>query len=932
MENTIDLLPHTIEVEEIAKSYNSDVSAGLTQNQVNNNLAKYGPNKLSSKKQKSIFRIFLEQYKDILMIVLLVSATISLLVGIFPADGVNWGAELLKIEGWENFILIVSVTIINSILGTVQVVKSRKSLEGLKKLSQAKSKVIRDGISKSLDSTDLVVGDLIIIEAGDIVPADARLISANNLRVNESSLTGESVPIFKVVDVINENEIPLGDRLNMVFSGCLVTSGRAMALVTSVGVGSEIGKINKLLNETDEQKTPLQVNLDKLAKVLMWVILGVTLLLFVLNISKLAFLPEVNLETGLKVFTDTLNFSIALAVAVIPEALSSIVTIVLSVATKKMSKKNAIIKELKAVEGLGSVSVICSDKTGTLTQNKMTVTDYFINNETHREFHEKVSNLEHRKLIEFSVLCSDAKINEEHVIGDPTEIALVQYLHDANIDSNELHQNSSRISELPFDSDRMMMSTLVQYNNKNIMLTKGAIDAILPKVTKIEINGKIENISKEQLEEIQNANKNYSDEGKRVLTFCYKEIKTSNISHDDENDFIFIGLIAMIDPPRPEVIQAVKECYISGIKVVMITGDHEGTAKAIGKEIGIFNPEYDWAMSGLDLSRSTDVELSANIERYTIYSRVSPEDKIKIVRAWQSKDKIISMTGDGVNDAPALKQANIGVAMGITGTEVSKDAASIILSDDNFATIITAVKFGRSIYNNIKGAIRFLLTGNIATIFVATIVTIFSLALQITISPFTAIQLLFLNLLTDSWPAISIGLEKYRKDVIYEKPRNSKEFFLNKKFTMDILWESCVMAIIVLATFFLVFYTANGNDNTHNFKLASGMAFMALSFCRFFHGFNCKSEKPILFTKEFFDNKYLLYSLLLGMALMSLVFYTPGVINLMFSFESFSYMAEYMIWVAFGFGALTVPLIQGIKYLQKSRVIKTTETTININN
>ncbi|MGL4951738.1 MAG: cation-translocating P-type ATPase, partial [Mycoplasma sp.] len=714
MENNIVF--HTKEIDTIQKELVTDIKIGLSDKQVTSNLEKYGPNRLTSKKEKNIARIFFDQYKDILMIVLLVSALISVIVGIFPMDGVNWGLSLTEVSGWENFILITSVTIINAILGTVQVVKSRKSMDGLKKLSQPKSKVIRNGISQILETTDLVVGDLIIVEAGDFVPADARLVSANNLKVNESSLTGESDSVFKNIDTLKEKLLPIGDRFNMIFSGCLVTNGRGMAIVTSVGTNSEIGKINSLLNETEEQKTPLQVNLDKLAKVLMIAVLIITLVLFVLNISKLAFLDVVDLQSGLKIFTETLNFSIALAVAVIPEALSSIVTIVLSISTKKMAQKNAIIKELKAVEGLGSVSVICSDKTGTLTQNKMTVTDYYINNAPYELAIENSNDDSHSKLLQYAVLSSDAKIDKEHVIGDPTEIALVQSLHDWNINSNELHDKYPRVHELPFDSERMMMSTLIKHDTHNIMLTKGAIDSILPKITKILINGETRDISDEDINLINEANINFSSKGKRVLTFCYKHIDNNEIFHEDENDLIFVGLIAMIDPPRPEVLEAIKECYISGIRVVMITGDHDRTAKAIGEQIGIFNPETDWAMSGLDLSKTTDLELSANVERYSIYSRVSPEDKIKIVRAWQSKDKIISMTGDGVNDAPALKQANIGVAMGITGTEVSKDAASIILADDNFATIITAVKFGRSIYNNIKGAIRFLLTGNIATV------------------------------------------------------------------------------------------------------------------------------------------------------------------------------------------------------------------------
>lgn len=926
-------VPYVEKVENIANEYHSNLENGLTTQEVSINRDKYGPNKLSSKKEKSWFVIFLEQYKDVLMILLLCSALISLIVEIFPNKKYGWGESLLHVEAWENFILIVGVTMINAILGTVQIIKSQKSLNSLKSLSQPKSKVIRNGQSQVIDTSDIVVGDIVILEAGDLIPADGRLIEAASLKINESSLTGESETILKNINILTDENLGIGDRLNMVHSGCLVTYGRGKAIITAVGAHTEIGKINTLLNETVEQKTPLQNNLDKLAKVLMYVVIVMSVILLAINLSKLAFLDTLNYETVLPIFSDSLNFSIALAVAAIPEALSSIVTIVLSISTKKMAKQNAIVKNLKSVEGLGSVSVVCSDKTGTLTQNKMTITNFYINEKSYdaKDFDNK--NQSHVNLVNFSSLCCDAKVSEDKATGDPTEIAIIDYLIKNGTKQESLDKKFKRISELPFDSERMMMSIETTMDNKNIMITKGAIDNLLDLSSKIIIDGKVRPMTKQDLAKIKEANKEFSSNGKRVLCICYKEVNTNKIQFSDEKDLIFIGLLAMIDPPRPEVIQAIKECHTSGIRVVMITGDHEQTAVAIGKEIGIFH-ENDWSMSGRELTQTSEEKLTANVAKYSVYARVSPEDKIKIVRAWQSHNMIVSMTGDGVNDAPALKQADIGVAMGITGTEVSKDAASMILTDDNFATIVTAIKSGRSVYNNIKSAIKFLLSGNFATVIISVILTLISLSMQLLITPFTAIQLLFLNLLTDSWPAISLGLEKYRNNVIYEKPRMANEFFLNKEFCFKILHEALIMSVIVMVAFAIAFTMTNApsylsTEAALTFKFENGctIAFITLSFCRFFHGFNCKSEKPSLFTKEFYDNWFLFGSVILGIGLLSIIYYVDPIYNIMFEPSNLSDLSDiqiprdqmvflnYGIWISFGFGLSIIPLVQLYKWI-----------------
>ncbi|MGL5377714.1 MAG: cation-translocating P-type ATPase, partial [Cetobacterium sp.] len=668
--------------------YFNVTEAGLKKVDLEKVREEYGLNSLKSKPKKNGFIIFLEQFKDFLVVILLAAAIISFVSG-----------------NKESTIVILAVLIMNAILGTVQHLKAEKSLESLKKMSSPKAKVIRDGQKQEIDSTQLLPGDIVLIEAGDIVPSDARILEAHSLMVNESSLTGESESVEKITTVIDDENLTVGDQKNMIFSGSLVTYGRAKAIVTSIGMKTELGKIASLLDETEDAATPLQRSLEKFGKKLSIAIIILCILIFFMNLSR-----------GVNTL-DSLMFAVALAVAAIPEALGSIVTIVLAIGTQKMAKENAIIKKLHSVESLGCVSVICSDKTGTLTQNKMTVKKLYVDGKVIDEDRiDKTSNLE-MQLLKGAILCNDAVNINGQEIGDATEIALVNIGHKYNLVENELRKSYKRLKELPFDSDRKMMSTLNEIDDKKYLITKGAPDIIVDKAKYIlRENGVVEEITPSDIENVKNMNIKFAESGLRVLAFAQREIsEVKELEFSDENDFVFIGLISMIDPPRAESKMAVQDCIKAGIKPVMITGDYKITAKAIAKEIGIYK-DGDETLNGSEVEEMTDAELMKHVERISVYARVSPEHKIRIVSAWQKLGKICAMTGDGVNDAPALKKADIGIAMGITGTEVSKDAASMILTDDNFSTIVKSVVTGRNLYANIKNSIRFLLSGNTAGI------------------------------------------------------------------------------------------------------------------------------------------------------------------------------------------------------------------------
>ena len=812
---------------------------GLSSDNAKELLEKNGKNVLQESKKKSVLHVFLSQFADLLVIILIVAAIISIFSG-----------------NLESTIVIFAVIILNAILGTVQHVKAEKSLESLKSLSSPSAKVIRDGVKIEIDSTDVVEGDIVVLEAGDLIVADGRIINNYSLQVNESSLTGESTNVDKNDEVIS-GEVPLADRTNMVFSGSLVTYGRALVAVTSTGMNTEIGKIASLMNAAKEKKTPLQVSLDKFSKMLATVIIIICVVVFGLNLWQNFSLEPVGLNQD-KIL-NALMFAVALAVAAIPEALGSIVTIVQAMGTQKMARENAVIKDLKAVESLGCVSVICSDKTGTLTQNKMTVQKIYINGESIREDQLDLNIESHRHLLYDMVLNNDSSIVDGKGIGDPTEYALLETFRNIGLDENLMRNGLSRIEEVPFDSDRKMMSTKYKMHGVYHILTKGALDVILDRCINIATKDGVRPITDEDKSLILEQNKKYSEEGLRVLTFAYKESDEA-LSVDTEYDYTFIGLVSMIDPPREESKQAVADAIRAGIKPVMITGDHKITATAIAKQIGIFH-DGDIAVTGLELDAMSDEELEEKIEKISVYARVSPENKIRIVDAWQKKGHIVSMTGDGVNDAPALKKADIGVAMGITGTEVSKDAASMILQDDNFATIIKAVANGRNVFRNIKNAVQFLLSGNMAGIFAVLYTSIMALP-----QPFEAVHLLFINLLTDSLPAIAIGMEKPEKDLLSQKPRDPKTGIMTKDFVALMFGQGALIAAVTLVAFYLGYQV--------NAATASTMAFATLTLARLFHGFNCRSRHSI-FKLGFTSNLYSVAAFFVGVFLLSFVLFVP---------------------------------------------------------
>lgn len=865
--------------EELIKELGANEKQGLTNKVAQEKLAQVGPNALIEGKKKSILEVFLEQFKDLMVIILIVAAVISAFTG-----------------NLESTAVIIVVLILNAILGTVQHVKAEKSLEALKSLSAPAAKVLRDGKKQEIAAKDVVPGDILLLEAGDLVTADGRILDNFSLQVNESSLTGESTNIDKL-DTTFDKEVPLGDRVNMVYSSSLVTYGRANVLVTATGMDTEIGKIATLMNETKERRTPLQVSLDQFSSRLATAILIFCALILGLQMWR-----------G-QPLLDALLFAVALAVAAIPEALSSIVTIVQAMGTQKMAKEHAIIKNLAAVESLGSVSVICSDKTGTLTQNKMTVEDIYIGGEVLKPEELNLSNQLHRYLLYDVVLNNDASLSDGKKIGDPTESALLEmYRKVPGIDlgngklglsESELRNHLDRLEEVPFDSDRKLMSTKHLIHTVPTIFVKGAIDVLLKRCINIRFGDEVRPLTEQDRKNILAQNNHFSENGLRVLAFAYKE-SDEELSADTEKDLTFIGLVSEMDPPREESVAAVARAKEAGIRTVMITGDHKVTAVAIAKKIGIFN-DGDIALTGLELDALSDEELDQEIEKVAVFARVSPENKIRIVNAWQRKDHIVSMTGDGVNDAPALKKADVGVAMGITGTEVSKDAASMILTDDNFATIIKAVANGRTVYENIKNAIGYLLSGNLSAIITVLFASIAGLPV-----PFVAVQLLFINLVTDSLPALAIGMEPGNPDILKRKPRDPKASLLDKPFVTQISTQGFLISLSVIAAFLIGLKDSPA--------IACTMAFSTLTFARLLHGFNCRSQHSI-FKIGIKNNWYSLAAFALGTALLALILFVPTLHGL-FAVQPLSGQE---VWLIVILAIIPTVLIQLVKVIRENR-------------
>ena len=853
-------------VEETLSTVKTNVELGLSSEEVKKRQEENGYNELKAKKKKTLFQKFINQFKDFMIIVLIIAAIISGVIGVSEGEGIT------------DTIIILMVVVINAIIGVIQENKAEKSLEALQKLSDHVSKVIRDGKLIVVPARELVVGDIVVLDTGDYVPADLRIIEAINLKSQESALTGESVPVEKKSDSIEDKEVALGDRINMLFSSSLITYGRGKGVVVETGMNTEVGKIAKIIDSTDETVTPLQEKLNKLGKTLGIAALIICVIIFIVG--------TIYGKEPIHMFMT----AVSLAVAAIPEGLAAVSTIVLAIGVQRMVKRNAIVKKLPAVETLGSATVICSDKTGTLTQNKMTVEKIFYNYKTLNV--EDIKNIDEdlEKLIYVSMLCNDTKVGKDNELtGDPTETALVDMGIKLNSDIDKIFR-IQRLSEIPFDSDRKLMTTVNKIENKYFVYTKGGVDELLQKCTKYLDNTEIKSDLENYKEKIYNANENMAKNALRVLAMGYKVLEhepTKEDLEELESNLIYIGMVGMIDPPRPEAKLAVEKCKTAGIKTVMITGDHKITAIAIAKSLGILEDDSE-AITGSELEKMTDDELTKNIRKYSVYARVAPEHKVRIVKAWQANGEIVAMTGDGVNDAPALKNADIGCAMGIVGTDVAKEAADVILTDDNFATVVSAVEEGRRIYDNILKAIHFLLSSNVGEIivlFIAILITPlladwFGITDISGLEPLLPIHILWINLVTDSLPALALAVDPAAKNIMNRKPLKNKKGIFTKGMVWRITYQGIMVGLLTLAAFIIGLATPGVEDEHLKIQIGQTMAFCVLALSELVHVFNIRDNKNSIFKTKVFNNSKLLLAILASASLMFIVLLVPSLRNI----------------------------------------------------
>ncbi len=875
-----EMLFHTFDEKTTLENLNSS-SEGITEEDAVKRIGIYGKNELIEGKKKTVLEMFLEQFKNVMVIVLLIAAVISGLTH----------------ELTDSFI-ILAVVIINAVLGVVQENKAEKALSALKKMSSPYAKIKRNGDIKQIKSEDLVPGDIVLLEAGDYVPADMRLLQSASLKIDEAALTGESVPVEKFIEEIDKLDIVIGDRKNMAYSGSSVTYGRGLGIVTATGMSTEVGKIASHISKHEAQQTPLQKKLGEMTKYLTIGIIAVSIIIFL---------------TGILQGRDYLEMfltAISLAVAAIPEGLPAVITIVLAIGVQKMSKRNAIIRKLSAVETLGSTEIICSDKTGTLTQNKMTVKEAYINGETKKAEDLTADDSSVAMFVHSLVLCNDSKVTRVDkkstvsFMGDPTETALASFALSKGFQKDQLDKLIPRKSEIPFDSERKLMTTINEMNEKLRVLTKGAPDVLLDRCTSILLNGKVEPLTRKHLDNITNANKSMASKALRVLGVAFKdidEIPETLASERIEADLVFVGLVGMIDPPRPEAKEAVRICSEAGIRPIMITGDHRDTATAIAKELNIIKDESE-VITGSELNAISDEDFELQIAKYSVYARVSPEHKVRIVKAWKKRGKVVAMTGDGVNDAPALKAADIGIGMGISGTDVAKGVSNMVLSDDNFATIVIAVEEGRKIYSNIRKTIQFLLSSNLGEIITLFIGTMLSWTVLL------PIHILWVNLVTDTLPALALGMEKTEKDIMKQKPRRSNSSFFSEGIGISILYQGIFKGLITLTTYYIGF-------RLYSHEIAVTMTFATLGLIQLTHSLNVRSNTKSLFKLGLFSNLYLVGAIAIAAILQLIVIIVPY-FNEIFKVKHLN-LEQWLIVITAAL--LIIPVVEVVKLVMNKR-------------